>query len=107
MDCIKINNKEIHKSCFRCSECKNQLTVGKFASLDGKFYCKPHFKQLFSLKGNYTDGFKKHEDEVENNEPVLNDGPLPSFDPSSKSARRPPQKNHVSPGLLMGEQILS
>ncbi|OAJ42807.1 hypothetical protein BDEG_26218 [Batrachochytrium dendrobatidis JEL423] len=25
------------------------------------FYCKPHFKQLFALKGNYSDGFKASE----------------------------------------------
>jgi hypothetical protein len=26
--------------------------------LNGVFYCKPHFKQLFALKGNYSDGFR-------------------------------------------------
>ena len=23
----------------------------------GKYYCKPHFKQLFKEKGNYSEGF--------------------------------------------------
>ena len=26
-------------------------------ALSGKYYCKPHFKQLFQLKGNYSEGF--------------------------------------------------
>src|SRR5690606_36667940 len=28
-----------------------------YASLEGKYYCKPHFKQLFKTKGNYASGF--------------------------------------------------
>ncbi|KAJ3077500.1 Xin actin-binding repeat-containing protein 2, partial [Quaeritorhiza haematococci] len=32
--------------------------LGNYAALNGLFYCKPHFKQLFALKGNYSDGFK-------------------------------------------------
>jgi hypothetical protein len=34
------------------------LQLGNYAALNGTFYCKPHFKQLFALKGNYSDGFK-------------------------------------------------
>lgn len=33
------------------------LSTGNFAGLKGKLYCKPHFKQLFQLKGNYDEGF--------------------------------------------------
>jgi hypothetical protein len=29
-----------------------------------KFKCKPHFKQLFALKGNYTDGFLESENKA-------------------------------------------
>jgi len=25
--------------------------------MNGKWYCKPHFKQLFATKGNYSDSF--------------------------------------------------
>ena len=46
-----------HKACFRCVHCKGQLKLGNFASLEGKYYCKPHFKQLFALKGNYSEAF--------------------------------------------------
>ncbi|TPX70050.1 hypothetical protein SpCBS45565_g02003 [Spizellomyces sp. 'palustris'] len=35
--------------------------LGNYAALNGIFYCKPHFKQLFTLKGNYSDGFKASE----------------------------------------------
>ena len=31
--------------------------LGNYAALKGKFYCKPHFKQLFAEKGNYDEGF--------------------------------------------------
>jgi hypothetical protein len=27
--------------------------------MGGVFYCKPHFKQLFASKGNYSEGFGK------------------------------------------------
>ena len=46
----------------QCAHCNNTLSLGKYAALEGKFYCKPHFKQLFALKGNYNEGFgtEKH-----------------------------------------------
>jgi hypothetical protein len=46
-----------HKMCFRCSECNKVVKMGTYASLEGKIYCKAHFKQLFKLKGNYNEGF--------------------------------------------------
>jgi len=48
-----------HKSCFRCIHCKSILKLGSYAALDGNYYCKPHFKQLFAAKGNYNEGFGK------------------------------------------------
>ena len=33
------------------------MSVGSYAALQGKIFCKPHFKQLFKLKGNYDEGF--------------------------------------------------
>ncbi|KAK5912305.1 hypothetical protein CesoFtcFv8_002194 [Champsocephalus esox] len=46
-----------HKSCFRCVHCSTTLSLGNYASLHGKVYCKPHFSQLFKAKGNYDEGF--------------------------------------------------
>jgi len=54
---IVLEGKILHKSCLKCCHCGNTLSAGKYASLAGKYYCKPHFKQLFALKGNYSEGF--------------------------------------------------
>jgi len=54
---LTADNKILHKACLKCGHCKKTLSLGNYASLNGTFYCKPHFKQLFALKGNYTDGF--------------------------------------------------
>jgi hypothetical protein len=35
----------------------NSCSLGNFASLEGKYYCKPHFKQLFATRGNYAEAF--------------------------------------------------
>jgi len=57
METIVEQNIIFHKNCFKCAHCNNKLKVGNFAALQGKFYCKPHFKQLFLSKGNYDEGF--------------------------------------------------
>ncbi len=31
--------------------------MGNFAALEGVYYCKTHFSQLFAEKGNYDEGF--------------------------------------------------
>jgi len=54
MELIKADDKSFHKTCFKCEHCQCTLTLGKYAALNGKFYCKPHFKQLFAEKGNYN-----------------------------------------------------
>jgi Ca2+-binding EF-hand superfamily protein len=46
-----------HSACFKCDVCKGRISPGNYASLQGKYYCKIHFKQLFALKGNYDEGF--------------------------------------------------
>lgn len=58
MDKIAADDKIFHKTCLRCLHCNKVLSLGNYAALNGGFYCKPHFKQLFALKGNYSDGFK-------------------------------------------------
>lgn len=55
----KEDKKTFHKTCLKCTHCKVTLTLGNYASMQGIFYCKPHFKQLFATKGNYDEGFGK------------------------------------------------
>ncbi|NXB43905.1 XIRP2 protein, partial [Leucopsar rothschildi] len=64
MECLVVDKQNFHKSCFRCHHCGSQLSLGNYASLHGKIYCKPHFKQLFKSKGNYDEGFghKQHKE---------------------------------------------
>jgi hypothetical protein len=57
MEAIVADSKTFHKTCLRCCHCNNVLKLGNYAALQGKYYCKPHFKQLFALKGNYDEGF--------------------------------------------------
>jgi len=62
MDLMAADNVVFHKGCMKCEHCQKVLSLGNYASLSGKYYCKPHFKQLFALKGNYSEGFgeEKH-----------------------------------------------
>ncbi len=57
MEAISADDKTFHKTCFRCSQCQGLLKLGNYAALDGKLFCKPHFKQLFGSHGNYSTGF--------------------------------------------------
>ncbi|KAG9350050.1 hypothetical protein JZ751_026403, partial [Albula glossodonta] len=36
-------------------------SLGSYAALEGEFYCKPHFQQLFKSKGNYDEGFGRRQ----------------------------------------------
>ena len=52
------DDRVFHKSCFKCGHCSKTLSLGNYASIDEKTYCKPHFKQLFAEKGgNYGQAF--------------------------------------------------
>ena len=57
MEKLEADGKVFHKRCFRCTMCNKCMKLGSYASLEGALYCKPHFKQLFKLKGNYNEGF--------------------------------------------------
>ena len=46
----------LKQTCFKCKQCKKTLSLGNFAAVRGELFCKPHFKQLFRLKGNYDEG---------------------------------------------------
>lgn len=56
MEKIVADDVVFHKNCLKCSECQKTLGLGNYASLAGKYFCKPHFKQLFMAKGNYSEG---------------------------------------------------
>ena len=52
MERLVVDGVVFHKGkCFVCEECGNCLRPGNYASLAGKYYCKPHFKKLFQVKG--------------------------------------------------------
>jgi len=51
------DGRTFHRPCFRCTHCQAVLALGNYASMDGELFCKPHFKQLFKTKGNYSEGF--------------------------------------------------
>ncbi|CAF3382955.1 unnamed protein product [Rotaria sp. Silwood1] len=57
MEKIEADRKVYHKSCFKCTHCKSILKLGNYTANDGQIYCKPHFLQLFAMKGNYSVGF--------------------------------------------------
>lgn len=54
---ISVGDKVLHKNCLKCKHCNKILSTGTCASMNEVYYCKPHFKQLFTLKGNYDEGF--------------------------------------------------
>uniref|UniRef100_A0A8C9ZQ18 LIM zinc-binding domain-containing protein n=1 Tax=Sander lucioperca TaxID=283035 RepID=A0A8C9ZQ18_SANLU len=57
MESLIADKQNFHKSCFRCEHCRGKLSLGNYASLHGRMYCKPHYTQLFKSKGNYDEGF--------------------------------------------------
>ncbi|MCI4378548.1 hypothetical protein PGIGA_G00217140 [Pangasianodon gigas] len=57
MEGLIADKKKFHKSCFFCEHCKNKLSLGNYVSLHGHLYCPPHYKQLFTSKGHFDEGF--------------------------------------------------
>ncbi|GAB2300977.1 LIM domain-containing protein PLIM2a [Dionaea muscipula] len=51
---LVVEGENYHKSCFRCAKGGCFLTASNYAALDGVLYCKPHFAQLFKVKGSYS-----------------------------------------------------
>ncbi|TPX38518.1 hypothetical protein SeMB42_g06688 [Synchytrium endobioticum] len=86
MDLTKADEKIFHKTCIRCGHCNKVLSLGNYAALNGVFYCKPHFKQLFAIKGNYTDGFKASEERTASNA-ILSVSGSPTTEKSPKSPK--------------------
>jgi len=79
-------NRCYHKHCFRCAHCNTTLKLGNYASLEGKVYCKPHFTQLFRLKGNYDEGFGR--EKISQKVSVIN-----KSSPSKKNNQSPPHQH--------------
>jgi len=55
MDKLVVDTQCYHKSCFRCVKCNKVLSLGNFTINNGSAYCKPHFMELFKLRGRYDD----------------------------------------------------
>lgn len=61
MEQIKIEGLIFHKNCLKCFHCKKTLKPGNYTSIDGSFYCKPHFIQIFKAgDGRYNFDAKKN-----------------------------------------------
>jgi len=86
---IEADGKKFHKTCFRCAQCQKTLSLGTYAALAGKFYCKPHFKQLFKLKGNYDEGFGR---QTRKSDWINKDG-TPGGENQSDAAAAPSEEN--------------
>jgi len=78
----KTDKKVYHNTCIRCATCNKVLEVGQIASMDGKIWCKPHFKQLFATKGNFDEAFGKEKAPVKS--PAVSTTPN-SFVPETKN----------------------
>ncbi|KEH18910.1 putative transcription factor interactor and regulator LIM family [Medicago truncatula] len=64
VDLLTLENIPYHKSCFKCSHCKGNLTMSTYSSMDGILYCKTHFEQLFKESGNFSKNFAKSSDKA-------------------------------------------
>jgi hypothetical protein len=51
---VQACDKDWHKGCFRCKHCNMVLSLKAFATINNEPYCKPHYMELFKLKGNYA-----------------------------------------------------
>ncbi|CAL8389169.1 unnamed protein product [Boreogadus saida] len=93
MEALIADKQTFHKSCFCCQHCQGKLSLGNYASLHGRMYCKPHFKQLFKAKGNYDEGFgQKPHKELWNSKTQL-----PNANPAHTTTIKSPTPKKRSP----------
>ena len=85
-----VDGRMFHKACFRCSDCRTTLKPGNFTALDGQFFCKPHYKQRFLQKGNYSEGFGKEKHSAKWLSPSDEGGAAPPDSSSSAAAAAGP-----------------
>jgi len=57
MEKVSVEGKVFHEGCFKCAQCKKKLSPGTYTGIENTYYCKPHYTQIFTSKGNYSDGF--------------------------------------------------
>eukprot|EP00013_Stygamoeba_regulata_P018772 CAMPEP_0177652920 /NCGR_PEP_ID=MMETSP0447-20121125/13427_1 /TAXON_ID=0 /ORGANISM="Stygamoeba regulata, Strain BSH-02190019" /LENGTH=556 /DNA_ID=CAMNT_0019156277 /DNA_START=166 /DNA_END=1836 /DNA_ORIENTATION=- len=50
---VAANGKVLHKTCFRCIDCKCTLNLSAYSFNKGKFYCNPHFTRRYQEKLSY------------------------------------------------------
>ncbi|KAH7282125.1 hypothetical protein KP509_35G013400 [Ceratopteris richardii] len=51
---VSVEGSSYHKSCFKCLQGGCSISPANYAAMEGRLYCKHHFKQLFKEKGNYS-----------------------------------------------------
>jgi len=85
MEKLVADGKTFHKNCFKCAECQKSVGLGSYAALNGKIFCKPHFKQLFKLKGNYDEGFGAEQHKMKWNGSGPQTQTTPGYDTSTES----------------------
>ncbi|KAF2070655.1 hypothetical protein CYY_008033 [Polysphondylium violaceum] len=95
----KEDKKVLHKNCLKCKHCAITLNLGTYASMNGVFYCKPHFKQLFATKGNYDESFGLNKPTNDKWTPVVNSAPGGSFVPVEKAADNTKNTNQANPDI--------
>ncbi len=47
MEFLGASDKAFHKNCFRCLTCNKPLQQNNYSTLDDKFYCTPHYEQMY------------------------------------------------------------
>jgi len=57
MERVEADGKHYHKKCFKCCNDGKLLSLGNYAAMNDKLYCKPCFMKMFKSKGNYDEGF--------------------------------------------------
>lgn len=86
LEFLSVDGNIYHKNCFKCLHCTKVLSLGNYASLKEKLYCKPHFTQIFKEKGNLTAFGEEH---------VI--PPSPARPPSAEQAEPPSQPTPPPP----------
>ncbi|KAH7432139.1 hypothetical protein KP509_07G010100 [Ceratopteris richardii] len=51
---VSVEGSSYHKTCFKCLQGGCSISPSNYAAMEGRLYCKHHFKQLFKEKGNYS-----------------------------------------------------
>ncbi|KAI3640434.1 hypothetical protein MIR68_001312 [Amoeboaphelidium protococcarum] len=78
---LQLKKAILHRNCLRCQICNKILDLSTYAAVDGKYFCKPHFTQLFNVNGDYTTGFQQVESrklQLQQQQALSNDAPIVS-----------------------------